>query len=723
MSGQESRKRLAHAALMKGMRGIRRWMKRALYALLALALLAAAGLAGLTGYTLTTLPSYDALMQRATRTRVTLNDLHGRLIAVHGLTHGDAVTLDALPSHVPGAVIAAEDKRFYLHFGADPVALARAAYRNIRAGHVVAGGSTLTQQLAKNLFLTPGRTLKRKAHELVLALALEVKFTKDQILTLYLNRVYFGAGTYGIDGAARRYFGKPARDLDPGEAAMLAGILQAPSRLAPTTNYDGANERARLVLEAMAREGYISEAERERAGSVPLSSAAKSATPASGYFTDWVLDEVFAKAGRGHRELTVRTTIDLDLQRAAELALKTALEKGKALNAGAGALVALDTAGAVRAMAGGASYAQSQFNRAAGAMRQPGSAFKPFVYLTAVEMGYSRDSLWWDEPVRIGKWAPDNFSGRYAGPVSLETAFARSLNTVAVQVSEDVGRQNVIRTARRLGISSPMRPDPSVALGAFEVTPLELAAAYAPFANGGRPVRPHGVVSISSGSGKILYERPLPHEEQVIRPRDLFEMNHMMRGNIERGTGRGASIGRPAGGKTGTSTGFRDAWFAGYTADLVAVVWLGNDDNASMKEVTGGSLPAQAWRSFMQSAHRNLKIASLPPGQAALERDYEEDGALFGLFRWSRDGTHGRYAGEDPGYDDSGADAGDPYEPDPYGYDPYEYDGYDAEVPDDERFYGEDRYYRENPYYREDRDGRRYEEEEDLYEEEEPPGN
>ncbi|MFP3942269.1 MAG: transglycosylase domain-containing protein [Alphaproteobacteria bacterium] len=648
-------------ARMKRMPGLGRWARRGLFAVVILALVAFAGLAGLVGYTVTQLPRYDAMMKQATETRVTLNDVKGRLIAVHGLTHGDAVTLAELPAHVPEALIAAEDRRFYWHFGVDPVALVRAARSNIEAGRVVAGGSTLTQQLAKNLFLTPGRTLKRKAHELVLALALEVKFTKDEILTLYLNRVYFGAGTYGIDAAARRYFGKSARKLALGEAAMLAGLLQAPSRLAPTANYEGAQEQAKRVLEAMMREGYISGARREGAGTAALSRTAKSATPTSGYFADWVLDEVFEKAGRAHRELVVRTSLDLDLQRAAEAALKSTLEKGKETNAGEGALVALDPAGAVRVMVGGASHAQSQFNRATGARRQPGSAFKPFVYLTAVEMGYGRESLWWDEPVRIGDWGPRNFSGRYAGPVSLETAFARSINTVAVQVSEDVGRRNVIKTARRLGISSPMRPDPSVALGAFEVTPLELAAAFAPFANGGKKVHPHGIVSISTGEGDVLYERSHPNPEQVIRARDLLEMNRMMRRNIETGTGRGASLGRPAGGKTGTSTEFRDAWFAGYTADLVAVMWLGNDDNSPMKKVTGGSLPAQAWRSFMKAAHKDRRIASLPPSRAALERDYEEDRVLSGRFRWSRDGHHGRYIPDDEPDEGGRAYAEDPY--------------------------------------------------------------
>lgn len=642
--------------------GWRRWTRRILYAVIGVALVALAGLAGLAGYTATTIPDYDQMTRTATKTRVTLTDVHGQTITVHGLTHGDTVTLAELPAHVPKALIAAEDQRFYRHFGVDPIALMRAIYRNVRAGRVVSGGSTLTQQLAKNLFLTPDRTLARKAHELVLALALEAKFTKDQILALYLNRVYFGAGTYGIDAAARRYFGKPATELDLGEAAMLAGLVQAPSRLAPTTNFEGASDRARLVLNAMAREGYISRDERDRVTGASLNIAAKSATPASGYFTDWVLDEVFKLVGRGHKELVVRTTLDLDLQRAAETALKTALEKGKALNVSEGAIVALDTTGAVRTMVGGKSYAQSQFNRAVGALRQPGSAFKPFVYLTAVEMGYGRRSRWWDAPVRIGNWSPKNFAKGHAGLVSMQEAFARSLNTVAVRVSESVGRSNVISTARRLGISSAMRPDPSMALGAFEVTPLELAAAYTPFANGGSPVRIHGVISITTKRGKQLYERERSSAAEVIRPRDLLEMNRMMRHNIETGTGRGASLERPAGGKTGTSTDFRDAWFAGYTSELVTVVWVGNDDNSPMKKVTGGSLPAQIWRSFMVRAHRGHTIASLPPTMEALDRDYEEDedGFLFGLFGSPRDGRRGWYMRDGSRYENGGAYLNDP---------------------------------------------------------------
>lgn len=592
---------------------------------------------GVVGYKVATLPDYDDLLETPHQTRVTLRDRKGRTIAVRGLSYGDTVKVAELPPYVPRAVMAVEDRRFYNHPGIDPFGLTRAMLTNIRAGRIVAGGSTITQQLAKNLFLSSDRTLRRKLNELVLALALEAKFTKDQILNLYLNRVYFGAGTYGLDAAAQRYFGKPASELELGEAAMLAGLLKAPTHYAPTTDYERAETRARIVLDAMVESGYATEDERKLADETKPAIAKSAATAGSGYFVDWTLDALFEHVGRSHPQLIVDTTLDLDLQRAAENVLDLIIDKyGEQYALSQGALVCLDGNGAVRALVGGKSYEKSQFNRAVGAKRQPGSAFKTFVYLAAVEEGFGRRSRWVDGPIQIDDWHPQNYTEEYSGDMSMEEAFARSVNTVAVQVSETVGRQQVISTAKRLGITAPLKPHPSLALGAFEVTPLEMATAYTPFANGGEAVLPHAVTAVRDKDGGMLFERQGSGLGQVILPRDLAIMNRMMANNVENGTGQAARLeGREAGGKTGTSTDYRDAWFVGYTSDYVTAVWLGNDDNTPTKKAAGGSVPAWTWRRFMTIAHANLPPRPLPPSDdvlwAAEEVEEEEDRGRGGI--------------------------------------------------------------------------------------------
>ncbi|MFP3943802.1 MAG: transglycosylase domain-containing protein [Alphaproteobacteria bacterium] len=620
-------------------RGFKGWLLTLLGAGAVLFLIAAAGGGVFIGYKVASLPAYEDLLETPHKTQVTLKDRHGKVIAVRGLAHGDTVKVEELPPYVPRAVMAVEDRRFYHHPGIDPFGLARALLTNVRAGHVVAGGSTITQQLAKNLFLSNDRTLRRKVQELFLALALEVKFTKDQILNLYLNRVYFGAGTYGLDAAAQRYFGKPAKELELGEAAMLAGLLKAPTHYAPTADIERAETRARIVLDAMVESGYATQEERELAEEARPTIAKSAATPGSGYFVDWSLDALFEHVGRSHPRLIVETTLDLRLQRAAEKVINADIEKyGEKWGFTQGALVCIDGTGAVRALVGGKSYENNQFNRAVAAKRQPGSSFKTFVYLAAVEKGYSRRSRWEDVPITIEDWSPENYTEEFEGTVSMQQAFAKSINTVAVQVSEAVGRDRVINLARRLGITADLKARPSLALGAFEVTPLEMATAYVPFANGGEAVLPHAVIAVRDGDGNLLFERQGSGLGQVIRPRDLAVMNRMMANNVENGTGQSARLkGRQAGGKTGTSTDYRDAWFVGYTADYITAVWLGNDDNSPTKEASGGSVPAWAWRHFMTAAHANLPPRPLPPDDDTLwaeeeERDDGVGGFLRGIF-------------------------------------------------------------------------------------------
>ena len=536
---------------------------------------------------------------------ITLVGSDGGEIASFGDLYSRPVQLADLPPALIQAVLATEDRRFYDHFGLDLIGSLRAAYVNLRAGRIEQGGSTITQQLAKNIFLSPERTIKRKVQETLLALWLERKLSKGEILTLYLNRVYLGAGAYGFDAAARRYFGKPAARVSLSEAAMLAGLLKAPSRYAPSRDLALARARASQVLANMVAAGYLAPAQ---AGAAKRRPAALKAPPraATGarYFADWVLEQVPRYVGHTRRDLRVVTTLDRGLQRAAGRVVREALSKhGARLNVGQGALVALTPHGAVRAMVGGRSYAESQFNRAVQALRQPGSAFKLFVYLAGLEAGLEPDDVMRDEPVRIGDWQPRNYAGTYSGEVTLRQALARSINTVAVKVSERAGRARVIEAARRLGLTAELKPHPSLALGAAEVSLLDLTTAYAPLANGGEGVWAHAITEIRDGAGQVLYRRRGSGLGRVIGPRELAQLNDMLSAAIAEGTGKAARLGRPAAGKTGTSQDFRDAWFIGYTADLVAGVWLGNDDAAPMKGVTGGRLPARIWRDFMSAAH------------------------------------------------------------------------------------------------------------------------
>ncbi len=538
----------------------------------------------------------------------------GHLLANRGDTGGEAVRLEQLPRYLPQAVIAIEDRRFHSHFGIDPIGLIRAVFVNLASGRISQGGSTLTQQLAKNLFLEPERTLSRKMQEVILALWLEHEFSKDEILEMYLNRVYLGAGAYGVDAASRRYFGKSARLVTVAEAATLAGLLKAPSRYAPTNNPELAEERAQTVILAMREEGFISERQAKDAMASPAGVVANKQISSENYVADWVMELLPSYVGSIDEDIIVDTTIDLDMQKAAENALRTSLnEKASTLSVSQGAVVTLDGSGAVKALIGGRNYARSQFNRAVHAKRQPGSAFKPFVYLTAIEGGLTPDTIRVDEPVKIGKWAPKNYSRKHRGPVTLTEALSLSLNTVAAKLAQEVGPTNVVRTAKRLGVTSPLQDNASIALGTSEVTPLEITAAYVPFSNGGYGVVPHVIRSIRTLSGKQLYARKGEGSGRIIDPMVLGALNRMMAETLATGTGQQANLGgRPAGGKTGTSQDFRDGWFIGYTGQLTTAVWVGNDDNSPTKRATGGSLPAQIWKETMLAEHQGLPVAVLP---------------------------------------------------------------------------------------------------------------
>lgn len=589
----------------------------------------------------------------------------GELLANRGLTGGEAVSLDEISPYIPQAVIAIEDRRFYDHYGVDPVGIVRAFSENMAAGATVQGGSTLTQQLAKNVFLNPDQTIQRKIQEAILSVWLEQKFTKEQILEMYLNRVYFGSGATGVEAAARRYFNKSAKDVNLGEAALLAGVLKAPSRLSPVKNAEAAKARAAVVLQAMLDEKMIDAAERDAALAEKATAKAKSYwNGAENYAADIVMRDIQALVGEVKSDVVVETTIDLGLEKDAEKAVRATIDAAK-VNVTQGALVAIDGTGAIRALVGGRDYADSQFNRAVDAKRQPGSTFKPFVYQTALEYGWRPESVVDDAPTQIGDWTPSNYDRKFRGRVTLADALASSLNTIAAKLTADVGAKAVIDTAARMGVKTPLVDNASIALGTSELTLVELTGAFAPFANGGYQATPHLVNRVTDTSGKVLYERGAEVPPIIVTDDIVAMMNAMLTRTITSGTGRKAAIeGWQAAGKTGTTQDFKDAWFVGYTANLTAGVWFGNDDGTPMKKVTGGGLPAEAWKTFMQAAHEGLPATPLPgdyrigeeaaPLTASNSGEGVEDPAVGGF-----------YDSELP------PASADPYAADPYPADPY----------------------------------------------------
>lgn len=554
------------------------------------------------------LPDPEELWKKTDRPSITFVDIRGQVVDRRGAPDSPPVDLKSLPVYVPQAVMAIEDRKFYRHWGFDFEGLARAFYINARAGRVVQGGSTLTQQLAKNLFLSSEQSLKRKAQELLLSVWLESRFTKDEIISLYLARVYFGSGAYGIDEAARRYFDKTPQNLTIAEAALLAGLLKAPSRLNPVSSAQRAAERATVVLNVMEAQGVITKEQRLQAVREPLRFVPTSRGGGAAYFLDWIAEDVGASIGEPTEDVIVETTLDMSAQLAAETALGNELRtNGKSLKMSQAALVAIAGDGGVRAMVGGRNYQESEFNRVTEAKRQPGSAFKPFVYLAAMEspqLGLTPWSVRVDRPYRVGNWSPQNYDGGYRGAMPIISAFAKSVNTIAVQLGEEVGRDNVVRVARRLGIRSRLDAQPTLSLGTEVVTPLELTAAYVPFANGGQAITPYGFKRIRTRSGRILWERRMPAPRRAIEDAPLRNMNALLAQVVSAGTARGAQLpDRPVGGKTGTTSDYRDAWFVGFTGGYAAGVWVGNDDfGVKTNKVTGGSAPTRIWRSFMVEA-------------------------------------------------------------------------------------------------------------------------
>lgn len=562
------------------------------------------------------LPEVSELWQAQREAAIEFIDAEGNTLAVRGPRYGRAITVAELPKHVSQAFIAAEDKRFYEHDGADEAAIARAALSNAAAGETVSGASTITQQVVKNLVLDSRQTMQRKAQEITLARQLEKRMTKDEILSLYLNRIYFGAGLYGIDAASRFYFGKPPAELQIHEAALLAALPKAPSKLNLRDNLEGAKSRQLYVLKEMESERYISRQEAAAAREAPINIiAAPRYDPQLGYALDIAAERLKTLLPRVPGDAVVQLTIDPKIQQKTQTLLSERMAKdGKAVAASQVSALILDRNGAVVALTGGVDYAASAFNRVTQSRRQPGSSFKPFVYALALEDGYSPYDVFNDRPISIGKWQPVNYSGEYHGPMTLSEALARSTNTVAAELGNETNPERIAALAKRFGISSEMKPYPSIALGSQEVSLWELVRAYGVFQSGGYRMEPYLIARVTDSRGQVYFEHPVSQRERVY-PEDLAaEMNAMMMRVISASFGTGGRARIPnwtVAGKTGTSQESRDAWFVGFTAAYVGGVWVGNDDDSPMRRVTGGGLPAELWADIMKVAHEGKKPEAL----------------------------------------------------------------------------------------------------------------
>ncbi len=589
-------------------------------------------------------------------------DRFGLEVGRRGIKHDDSVPLDQIPEILVQAALATEDRRFYEHFGIDPIGLMRALSVNARSTGVVQGGSSITQQLAKNLFLTNERTVERKIKEAFLALWLESRLPKREILKLYLDRAYMGGGAFGVQAAADFYFGKSIRDISLAEAAMLAGLFKAPTKYAPHINLPAARARANDVLSNMVDAGYMTEGQVYAARRNPATPIDRRRETSPDWYLDWAYDEIKQLSNKGKlgndRVLTVRTGLDVNLQRKAEFAIEDALrQQGRQFHASQGATVVMEPLGLVRAIVGGRDYGQSQFNRATDAARQPGSSFKPFVYLTAVMTGrYHRETLVNGSGLCIGNWCPNNYGGASAGMLPMVVALQKSLNTVAVWLSikigeahwpqgqpyhlgrvAQLGREKIVENARKMGVvNTPLTDTVSLPLGAGEVKMIDMAAAYSVFANGGKRAHPFAAIEIRNSRGDTIYRRDTdgPAYEQVIPADKIAEMNNLLKEVVTGGTARAAQLdGVVAAGKTGTTNAYRDAWFDGFTGNYVCTVWFGNDDDTSMNNMTGGSLPAKTWHEIMAYAHQGIELKNpygvkeIPPISASAAAKANERGA------------------------------------------------------------------------------------------------
>ena len=543
------------------------------------------------------LPGFRELQSSPNGQMVRVRAADGTVIVSLGPSYGDWLSYEKLPPVMIDAMVAVEDRRFYMHPGVDPIGIARSTWVRIERGHWAQGGSTITQQIARNIFLTNTRTFGRKFREMILALAMERKFSKEQILELYLNRVYFGGGAYGLDAASRKFFGHPGDRLTLTEAAIIAGLVKAPSRYSPTADADAAIERAKVVIAVMRDAGKISQREADAADPSSVKLAPEPRQNSVRYFTDWALAQLDTLVDETVEPIDVWTTLDLRMQRAADAAIRANTPRGAQ-----GALVSLDRDGAVRAMVGGTDYVSSIYNRATQAVRQPGSAFKLFVYLAALESGFKPDDAAVDAPIEINGWSPRNSSGRFSGEIDVRTAFAFSVNTVAARIGGQVGFATVADMARRFGISTPINTHPSMVLGTSDVRLIDMTRAFASVARKGVAVVPYGIVKVATAKGELLYEHEVDDSRVLVAPWVAAEMTDLLQTAVNTGTGRAAQIGRPVAGKTGTTSSNKDGWFLGFSSGITTGVWMGRDDARPVGGLQGGRAPASAFASYMKVA-------------------------------------------------------------------------------------------------------------------------
>lgn len=588
-----------------------------------LAVLGAVMLAIAVGFAARSIPSFSQLKATQNAQTILVRARDGSEIVELGPSFGEWVPYNRIPETMKNAMVAVEDRRFRMHFGVDPLGLARAIYTAFAADRRISATSTITQQLARNVFLNNNRSFDRKLREAVLAMALEWKFSKDQILELYLNKVYFGGGAYGIDSASRNFFSHPATDLTTAEAAIIAGLVKAPSRYSPTADVDAAVGRARVVLRLMQEQGYISPAE----ASVDIDAVKLKKSPGQNsvrYFTDWVLPQLDLLLPETYEPIEVWTTIDVGMQQAASAAIKANTPRGAQ-----GALVSLDRDGAILAMVGGTDYVETNYNRATNALRQPGSAWKLFVYLAALEAGYTPDDRVVDTPVTIDGWSPRNSNGRNVGEIDVRTGFAYSINTVAAQLGNEVGFGTVASIARRFGITSPISTFPSMVLGSSEVRVIDMTRAFAAVAARGLSVEPYGVVKVTTASGDLLYRREAPRASQLVPDYVAAGITDLLQTAVNTGTGKAAQIGRPVAGKTGTTSSNKDGWFVGFSSGITTGVWMGRDDARAVPGLQGGTAPARAFAAYMRHAVKDRPIEEFDTEVQLPEWQLEPDDEYF----------------------------------------------------------------------------------------------
>jgi penicillin-binding protein 1A len=592
-----------------------------------LAVVALVALGVAVGIAVQRMPSFEELKKSPAGQTIRVRAADGTVFLSLGPNYGRWLTLRETPQVMQDAMVAVEDRRFRYHPGVDPVGMARAAVvavKNYGEGRRMQGASTITQQLARNIFLSNSYTWARKMREMVLALALEWKFSKDEILELYLNKVYFGGGSYGIDAASNSFFGHSATEMSLSEAAVIAGLVKAPSRYSPTADAQAALGRAGVVLDVMVDAGVITRAEADAAEPANVQLAKETGQNSARYFTDWALPQLDMLIDEGSEALDVYTTIDLGMQRAATAAIQADTPKGVQ-----GALVSLDRDGAVRAMVGGRDYVASNYNRATQALRQPGSAWKLFVYMAALEAGYKVDDPVVDEPVTINGWSPRNSSGRFAGTMDLRSAFAYSVNTVAAKLGDEVGFSAVANMARRFGITTPVNTHPSMVLGSAEVRVIDMTAAFAAVARGGISVQPYGITKVTTASGELLYQRPAERGTTLVDPWVAAGITDLLQTAVNTGTGRAAQIGRPVAGKTGTTSSNKDGWFLGFSSGLTTGVWMGRDDAKPVGGLQGGRAPARAFADYMRVAVARRPVEQFDTEVVLPEWQLEDEGEAY----------------------------------------------------------------------------------------------